>query len=196
VLVLSQYVEPKCALQLLDGATAGVGYLLQDRVTEVDEFLDGCGTVIDPLVGEKAFGRRRIEDVLTRLTDREREVLACMAQGDANPAIADRLNMSAKTVETHVWSIFQKLDLSEDTDGHRRVLAVLRFLDAHSMSRGVRPSAVLGSRPCGAFATARLGGTRHRRSPETSPLAIGAEFGDGRSLSTSPHRSATGARSS
>jgi DNA-binding NarL/FixJ family response regulator len=136
VLVLSQHVEARAAAGLLDGRPAGIGYLLKERVSDLDEFVEavrhvaGGGSVIDPLVAEQLLRRRRTDVAVERLTERERDVLSLMAQGRSNAAIADELDLSAKTVETHVRSIFQKLDLAESSDGHRRVQAVVRWLDA------------------------------------------------------------------
>ena len=134
VLVLSQHIEAGAAAELLDSGPGGLGYLLKERVTELDEFLSaartvaGGGSVIDPLVSEQLLRRRSFDHSLARLSDREREVLALMAQGKSNTAIADALFVGAKTVETHVRAIFQKLDLAEKSDEHRRVLAVIRWL--------------------------------------------------------------------
>jgi DNA-binding NarL/FixJ family response regulator len=136
VLVLSQHIETRAAASLLDSRPAGIGYLLKERVADLDEFVAAVrdvaagGSVIDPLVAEQLLRRRSSDDELTRLTAREREVLAQMAQGKSNAAIAAELGLGAKTVETHVRSIFQKLDLSESPDGHRRVQAVVRWLQA------------------------------------------------------------------
>jgi DNA-binding NarL/FixJ family response regulator len=137
VLVLSQYVEPHHAMQLLeDGGAGGVGYLLKDRVADVGEVVEavrrvaGGGSVIDPEVVAQLVGRRRARDPLQELTGREREVLALMAEGRSNQAICQRLFLSPKTVEAHVRSIFTRLDLSATPDDHRRVLAVLAFLRA------------------------------------------------------------------
>jgi DNA-binding NarL/FixJ family response regulator len=136
VLVLSQYVEPHHALQLLEDGAGGVGYLLKDRVADVAEVVEavhrvaGGGSVIDPEVVTQLVGRRRARDPLQELTGREREVLALMAEGRSNQAICQRLFLSPKTVEAHVRSIFTRLDLSATPDDHRRVLAVLAFLRA------------------------------------------------------------------
>ena len=138
VLVLSQHIEARAAANLLDGRPAGIGYLLKERVTELGEFLDtlrdvaGGGSVIDPLVAEQLMRRRRHDDTVARLSEREREVLSLMAQGKSNAAIAGELVLGAKTVETHVRSIFQKLGLVEAADGHRRVQAVVRWLQESS----------------------------------------------------------------
>ena len=134
VLVLSQYVEPHHAMQLLEDGTSGVGYLLKDRVADVAEVVDavrrvaGGGSVIDPEVVAQLLGRRRTRDPLQELTERERQVLALMAEGRSNQAISERLYLSPKTVEGHMRSIFIRLDLHAAPDDHRRVLAVLAFL--------------------------------------------------------------------
>jgi DNA-binding NarL/FixJ family response regulator len=136
VLVLSQYVEPHHAMQLLEGGTQGVGYLLKDRVANVGEVVDavrrvaGGGSVIDPEVVAQLVGRRRTRDPIKELSEREREVLTLMAEGRSNQAICQRLYLSPKTVEAHVRSIFTRLDLPATPDDHRRVLAVLAFLRA------------------------------------------------------------------
>jgi DNA-binding NarL/FixJ family response regulator len=133
-LVLSQYVEVGLAVPLLADGTGGVGYLLKDRVADVDEFVDAVrrvaagGSALDPVVVSQLLGRRRTDDVLDRLTPREHLVLETMAQGLTNPAIADRLHVSVRAVEKHVTNIFDKLDLTVAADSDRRVLAVLRFL--------------------------------------------------------------------
>ncbi|HEX5493778.1 MAG TPA: response regulator transcription factor [Mycobacteriales bacterium] len=133
VLVLSQYVEERYATELLSTDTSGVGYLLKDRVADVTEFLDALrrvaagGTVLDPEVVSQLLVRRR-SDPLDRLTARETEVLALMAEGRSNSGIAAALVVSDSAVEKHVNSIMSKLDLAPTDTDHRRVLAVLRFL--------------------------------------------------------------------
>ena len=136
VLELSQYVEPHHAIQLLQDGAGGVGYLLKDRVADVGEVVDAVrrvatgGSVIDPEVVAQLVGRRRTRDPIQELTQRERQVLALMAEGRSNQAISERLFLSPKTVEAHVHSIFTRLDLHPTPDDHRRVLAVLAFLRA------------------------------------------------------------------
>jgi len=134
VLVLSQYVEAAYALDLFAESTEGLGYLLKDRVTDVDEFATAVhrvaegGSALDPAVVSELVGRHRHDDPLDHLTPREREVLELMAEGRSNQAIADRMFVTLRAVEKHVTSIFSKLDLHATTDDHRRVLAVLLFL--------------------------------------------------------------------
>lgn len=134
VLLLSQYVESTYARELLAGGARGVGYLLKDRVTDLAQLADAVervaagGTVLDPTLVQHLLLARA--DPLTRLTPREREVLGLMAEGRSNGAIAARLVVGQGAVEKHVTSIFGKLGLEESPEAHRRVLAVLRFLDA------------------------------------------------------------------
>jgi DNA-binding NarL/FixJ family response regulator len=134
VLVLSQSVEPAHAVRLLGDGRRGVGYLLKDRVTDIDELVSavrqvaGGGNVIDPAVVAVLIGRRQARDALVGLTEREGDVLAFMAEGRSNRAIAAGLGVGEKTVETHVARIFSKLGLEPSLDDHRRVLAVLTWL--------------------------------------------------------------------
>jgi DNA-binding NarL/FixJ family response regulator len=135
VLVLSQYARPSYAFELLSESAEGVGYLLKDRVSDLAEFADavrrvaGGGSVLDPAVVSLLVGRpRRGPDALEELSDREREVLAFMAEGRTNQAIAERLFITERTVEKHVKNIFGKLGLAECPEDHRRVLAVLAYL--------------------------------------------------------------------
>ncbi len=134
VLVLSQYVEASYAMRLLEDHPEGVGYLLKERVFDVAILVDalrrlGDGeTVIDPTIVSQLVGRRRREDPLAELTEREREVLSLVAEGLSNKAIAARLFITERTVEAHVKQIFLKLSLSANPESHRRVLAVLAYL--------------------------------------------------------------------
>jgi DNA-binding NarL/FixJ family response regulator len=134
ILVLSQYVEVSYADDLLADRLGAVGYLLKDRVSEVAEFLDalqrvaGGATVLDPEVVGQLLVRRRRDDPLRNLTPREREVLALMAEGRSNTAIARKIVVTDGAVEKHVRNIFTKLDLPPDDEQHRRVLAVLAYL--------------------------------------------------------------------
>ena len=134
VLMLSQYVEEAYALDLLSESTERTGYLLKDRVSDVDTFTDAVrrvangGSALDPEVVALLLGRRRREDPLEALTPREREVLGLMAEGRSNAAIAAELVVTERAVEKHVTSIFTKLDLTPAAEDHRRVLAVLRYL--------------------------------------------------------------------
>jgi DNA-binding NarL/FixJ family response regulator len=134
VLVLSQAIEVRHAFELFSEQPEGFGYLLKDRVLDVEEFYDSIrrvgrgGTVVDPEVVGQLIGRRRRQDPLEELTKREREVLELMAEGLSNQGICHKLFLSPKTVETHVHSIFGKLGLPQEPDEHRRVLAVLTFL--------------------------------------------------------------------
>jgi DNA-binding NarL/FixJ family response regulator len=134
VLVLSQYVEESYAITLLSSGTEGVGYLLKDRVSEVERFVEAVravaqgGSVLDPQVVSLMLGRSRGPSPLDDLTPREREVLVLMAEGATNHAIAESLVVTERAVERHVTSIFSKLGLTPGEDGHRRVLAVLMYL--------------------------------------------------------------------
>jgi DNA-binding NarL/FixJ family response regulator len=134
VLVLSQYVEEGYVMELLGDSAAGVGYLLKDRVADVDRFVEAVqrvaegGSALDPEVVSHMLGRRRRENPLDELTPREREVLSLMAEGYSNSAVAARLVVTERAVEKHVTNIFDKLDLIVGPDADRRVLAVLRFL--------------------------------------------------------------------
>jgi DNA-binding NarL/FixJ family response regulator len=134
VLILSQYVEPRYAMRLLEEHPERVGYLLKDRVFDVAILVDalrrlGEGeTVVDPTIVAQLVGRRRRHDPLAELTEREREVLALIAEGLSNRAIAERIFVTDRTVEAHTKQIFMKLGLDADPGSHRRVLAVLAFL--------------------------------------------------------------------
>ena len=134
ILVFSQYVEERYAAELLEGGTRGIGYLLKDRVADVREFIVAVRrvangeTVLDPEVVAQLVTRRRRDERLAALTPREQEVLALMAEGRTNNAIADRLFVSEGTVEKHIRGIFTKLRLEDHESVHRRVLAVLTFL--------------------------------------------------------------------
>jgi DNA-binding NarL/FixJ family response regulator len=136
VLLLSQYVEPRYALQLLEEHPERVGYLLKERVFDVAILIDalrrlGDGeTVIDPTIVSRLVGRRRREDPLAELTQREREVLGLVAEGLSNKGIAARLFVTERTVEAHVKQVFLKLGLAASPESHRRVLAVLTYLRA------------------------------------------------------------------
>jgi DNA-binding NarL/FixJ family response regulator len=133
-LLLSQYVEPGYAMRLIQDQPERVGYLLKDRVQDIAVVVDALRritdgeTVIDPTIVSRLLGRRRRDDPLERLTEREREVLSLVAEGMSNKAIAARLFVTERTVEAHVTQIFQKLGLWGSPDQHRRVLAVLAFL--------------------------------------------------------------------
>ena len=136
VLVLSQYVEPTYALELLSESAEGIGYLLKDRVSDIEEFAAAVrrvgegGSALDPAVVSQLVGRRRRDDPLEALTPREREVLEFMAEGRSNQAISERMFITPRAVEKHVTSIFHKLRLPATSEDHRRVLAVLTFLRA------------------------------------------------------------------
>jgi DNA-binding NarL/FixJ family response regulator/class 3 adenylate cyclase len=134
VLILSEHIEANAAADLLEARVGGIGYLLKERVSELDDFVEAArrvadgGMVVDPLVTEQLLSRRRSDDRISSLSDREGDVLELMAQGLSNQAICHRLFLSPKTVESHVRSIFTKLDLPDDADGNRRVQAVIRWL--------------------------------------------------------------------
>ncbi len=136
VLLLSQYVEPAYAIRLVQEHPERIGYLLKERVFDIATVVDALRriidgeTVIDPTIVSRLFGRRRRADALAELTEREREVLALIAEGMSNRAIAARIFVTERTVEAHVTQIFQKLQLPQSADQHRRVLAVLVFLRA------------------------------------------------------------------
>jgi len=135
ILVFSQYIETRYAAELLAGGAAGIGYLLKDRVADVTDFVEALvrvasgGTALDPEVVTQLMGASRRTDTLARLSGREREVLALMAEGRSNSAIAVGLVISEGAVEKHVANIFSKLDLAATSTDHRRVLAVLRYLE-------------------------------------------------------------------
>ncbi len=139
ILVLSQYVEEQYASELIGtgggSSTGGIGYLLKDRVADVSDFVDALervgagGTVLDPEVVSQLLTRRRQDERMQRLSDRERTVLASIAEGLSNHAIAQQLFLSLATVEKHITSIFQKLELEQDESGNRRVLAALAHLE-------------------------------------------------------------------
>ncbi len=136
VLVLSQHIELRAAAALIEHHDGAIGYVLKERVSHLDDFIAACrevvsgGVVVDPLVTERLMRPGGPNDPLTRLTEREREVLELMAQGRSNVAIAGALSCSPKTLETHIRSIFLKLDLAEDRLDHRRVSAVVRYLES------------------------------------------------------------------
>jgi DNA-binding NarL/FixJ family response regulator len=136
VLVFSQWVETRYATELLAGSPEGVGYLLKDRVTDIAEFDDAVrrvasgGTALDPEVVRQLIGSRRKNSVLDRLTPREREVLELMAEGHSNSGLAQHLSITERAVEKHVSAIFTKLDLPPSQTQHRRVLAVVTYLNS------------------------------------------------------------------
>ncbi len=136
LLVLSQYVEEGYAMEILAESAEGVGYLLKDRVADIDRFLEALervaegGSALDPEVVSSMLGRRRADDPLAELSPREREVLALMAEGRSNKAIAENMVVTERAVEKHVTAIFSKLDLGSSPEDHRRVLAVLTFLSS------------------------------------------------------------------
>lgn len=136
VLILSQYIDEAYAVELFGDGADGLGYLLKDRVADIERFVDAVrrvgegGSVLDPEVVATMLGRRRDQDPLAVLTPREREVLELMAEGGSNHAIGERLVISQRAVEKHVTGIFEKLELPSEAQTHRRVLAVLAYLQA------------------------------------------------------------------
>lgn len=138
ILVLSQYVEPLYARELLSDGVGGVGYLLKDRVMDVSQFVNAVrqvasgGTVMDPEVIAQLLVRRSVDEPLARLTDREREVLALIAEGRSNAAVAAGLFVSEKAISKHIANIFMKLNLPLSDDDNRRVMAVLAYLNART----------------------------------------------------------------
>ncbi|MER5739405.1 MULTISPECIES: response regulator transcription factor [unclassified Streptomyces] len=145
VLVLSQYVEARYASKLLAHGSVGLGYLLKDRVADVDEFVATLhrvaegGTALDAEVISQIFAGNQKRDSLAPLTAREREVLALMAEGLSNGGLAERLFITERSVEKHIRSIFTKLDLLPDDQGNRRVLAVLQYLGSPSTDHPIEP---------------------------------------------------------
>jgi DNA-binding NarL/FixJ family response regulator len=141
VLVLSHHIESRIVIDLLRDDPGGIGYLLKDRVSRIDELVAALerlvagGSVIDPTVVSALLGRRRVHDPLDELTPRERDVLALIAEGRSNRAIAEELGVEDKTVEYHVTQVFDKLALDRDWRGHRRVLAVLAWLGGDRRDR-------------------------------------------------------------
>jgi DNA-binding NarL/FixJ family response regulator len=136
VLVLSHYVEPRYAMRLIEQHTGGVGYLLKERVSDVAVLVDALARVhegecvVDPTIVARLVNRRRAPSMLDELTERERDVLALIAEGRSNQGISERLYLSPKTIEAHVKHIFMKLGVDVSRDDHRRVLAVLAYLRA------------------------------------------------------------------
>ena len=146
VLVLSQYIEADYALELIGEDARGVGYLLKDRISDIEEFVDAIsrvaagGSVLDPEVVRWMLGRQNATSTLAELTPRELEVLGLIAEGCSNEGVARRIFVTQRAVEKHVTSIMSKLDLPQEPEAHRRVLAVLAFLD-HAAAGTARASA-------------------------------------------------------
>lgn len=142
VLVLSSYIDPTYVLRLLDQRTQGRGYLLKDHVGDVETLLEAVRTIaaggsfVDTVVVKRLLARDAGNSTLSMLTDREREVLALMAEGRSNRAIGEQLYLSGKTVETHIRNVFSKLGLGPDAEDDRRVMAVLRYLKAGGLAGG------------------------------------------------------------
>lgn len=136
ILLLSQHVQAGSAIELLAGGTVGVGYMLKDRVSDLEELSSSVrrigvgGSALDPSVVAQLVAQRRTDDPVERLTERERSVLTLMAEGRSNRAISERLFISEHTVEKHIKRIFQALNLPASADDHRRVLAVVTFLNS------------------------------------------------------------------
>ena len=172
VLVLSQYVEERYAGELLTGNVSGVGYLLKDRVIDVDDFLASLrrvaagGSAVDAEVISQILGRSRNRAEIDRLTPREREVLTLMAEGLSNAGVAERLVVSAGAVEKHISNVFMKLGLEPEEGAHRRVLAVLTYL--RGTWKPARTDRVLTLPGAG-----RRGGRPARSCPSVSSVAHG-----------------------
>jgi DNA-binding NarL/FixJ family response regulator len=136
VLVLSADIEERAAMDLLADSAEGLGYLLKDRVADVERFIEAVrrvgegGSALDPEVVSRLLGRQRRDDPLEAISPREREVLQLMAEGRSNHAIAEQLVITERAVEKHVTSIFSKLDLTPAAEDHRRVLAVLAYIES------------------------------------------------------------------
>ena len=138
IVLLSQHVEANYALRLMRDHPRGFGYLLKDRVLDIDDLLDAItrvakgGFAVDPEIVEQLMNRTHTRGALDRLTPREYDIIALLAQGKSNRAISSRLRLSGKTVENHISNLFAKLDLLEDPDEHRRVRAALLYLGGHT----------------------------------------------------------------
>jgi DNA-binding NarL/FixJ family response regulator len=136
IIILSQHADVGVAAKLLGDSAVGVGYMLKESIEDIDELAGAVrrvakgGTVLDPTIVSQLLGRYRVDDPIGHMTAREREVLQLMAEGRSNQGIAERLDLSGRTVQMHVASIFERLELPAGSDDHRRVLAVLAFLRA------------------------------------------------------------------